>query len=80
MPKHHDHTWLCLAFYLDRIEVYYCTYCLYANCLLAILGYVIIWVFSYIIALLYPGLFNNCDSYDPANWYPHSPDYLPDRF
>ena len=56
MPrKRHDHAWLTFAFALDRIEVYYCGYCLYTNFILLVLGTLIFWLFSFIIALLFPG-------------------------
>ena len=55
MPKRHDHAWLTFAFALDHIKVYYCGYCLYANFILLVLGTLIFWLFSFIIALLFPG-------------------------
>ena len=57
MPKHFDHSWLIIAFYTDRVEIYYAGHLLRSIGLLAILGTLVLWLFAYIIELAYPGRF-----------------------
>ena len=79
MPrKCHDHAWLTFAFALDHIEVYYCGYCLYANFILLVLGTLIFWLFSFIIALLFPGYITSIlDDIHPDD---HFSRYRADKF
>ena len=78
MPrKRHDHAWLTFAFALDRIEVYYCGYCLYANFIVLVLGTIIFWLFAFIIDAIFPGYAHSgTDDIHPDN---HFSRYCADR-
>ena len=69
---------LRVAFYTDRIEIYYAGHLLRSIRLLAILRTLVLWLFAYIIELAYPGRFTAPDS-DTPSWCRHGPNYKPDR-